>query len=325
MESISLLLQHGADPYEMSADRISPVGMAIAFESSSLLKLLDKDKKYSAELAKFEKELLPSKGTPFVGTWADLHEGFGSMSFTLYPDGTGDVGSDVGGMLCIWKQSGETAKLTLMQGQLIEGTKLVENESVEMKVDGDMLVMSMGGQDRQLKKFDTKTPSEQSVERRPLYLRVEKVCISPANDLYVQINGRFIKTSIAHLTSVQEPADAIAKKMFRWSEFQKGQIPQSIATNSIDVPFVDNHTDGYFQDKLAFDFTHDAEIKTGSDFTLFPYGSNNYYHGSDTDKFGDQVDGFALLSNKPFANEKNWLLFFFLKTKSYDLPRPSPW
>lgn len=212
-----------------------------------------------------------------------------------------------------------------MQGQLIEGTKLVENESVEMKVDGDTLVMTMGGQDRQLKKFDTKAPSEQLVARRPQYLRVEKACISPANDLFIQINGRFIKTSIAHLTSGQEPADDSAKKMFRWSEFQKGQIPQSIVTNSIDVPFVDNHTDGYFPDKLAFDFTHDAEPKAGSDFTLFPYGSNNYYHGSDTDKFGEQVDGFALLSKKPFAHGKDWLVLFVLKTKSYDLPRPSPW
>jgi len=201
MESISLLLQHGADPYAVSPDGISPVGMAIAFESASLLNILDKDKKYAAELAKFEQELLPSKGTPFVGTWADLHEGFGSMVITLYPDGTGNLGSDVGGMPCIWKQSGDTAKLTLMQGQLIEGTKLVEQATVEIKVNGDTLVMTMGGEDHQLKKFDTKAPSEQSVARRPQYLRVEKACVSSANDLFVQINGCFIKMSIAHLAS----------------------------------------------------------------------------------------------------------------------------
>ncbi len=325
MESISLLLQHGADPYQVSPDGLSPVGMAVAFESSSLLKLLDKDKKYAAELAKFEQELLPPKDTPFVGTWAHLQEGFGSMSITLYADGTGNVGADFGGMSCIWKQSGETAKLTLMYDQLVERTKPANKETVDIKIDGDTLAVIMGGQNLQLKKFDAKAPSEKSVARRPLYLRVEKACISPANDLFIQINGRFIKVSIAHLTSGQEPADDFAKKMFRWSEFQKGQIPLSILTNSMEVPFVDNHTDGYFPDKLAFDFTHDAELKAGSDFTFFPYGSNNYYHGPDTDQYGELVNGFALLSNKPFANDKNWLLLFVLKTKSYDLPSPSPW
>ncbi len=326
MESISLLLKHGSDPYEMSPDHISPVGVAIALKSSSLLKLLDKDKKYSAELSKIEQELPPSKGTPFAGTWADLHEGFGSMSITLYADGTGVFGSDVGGMPCVWKESGKSAKLIMLQGQLNEGTKLEEKQAVDIKTTGDDLVMVMGGEERQLKKFNTKAPSEQSIARRPYFIRVEKACVSPSKDFYIQINGRFTKTSIDRLTSAQDPADNYGKKMIRWSEFQKGQIPQTILTNSVEVPFVDKHTDGYFPNKLAFDFSHDAATKEGYDFTLFPYGgSSEYYHGPDTDKFGEHLDGFALLSKKPFANEKNWLVLYFLKTKSYDLSQPSPW
>ena len=141
MESISLLLKHGADPYELSPDHISPVGVAIAFKSSSLLKLLDKDKKYSVELSKIEQELRSPKDTAFSGTWADLHEGFGSASLTLYSDGTGVFGSDVGGMPCVLRNDGKTTKLILLQGQLIEGTKLDERQEVDIKTAGDDLVL----------------------------------------------------------------------------------------------------------------------------------------------------------------------------------------
>ena len=158
MESISLLLKHGADPYELSPDHISPVGVAIAFKSSSLLKLLDKDKKYSVELSKIEQELRSPKDTAFSGTWADLHEGFGSASLTLYSDGTGVFGSDVGGMPCVLRNDGKTTKLILLQGQLIEGTKLDERQEVDIKTAGDDLVLVMGGEDRRLKKFNTKAP-----------------------------------------------------------------------------------------------------------------------------------------------------------------------
>jgi hypothetical protein len=330
-DAISLLLKHGANPYQKSSEGFSATEMAIMLESSSLLKALDRDKKYLAESERIAHELQPSSSSAFVGIWADLQEGFGSTLITLYPDGTGIFGSDVGGIPCIWKKSGGTTRLIMLNGGP-NMWKPDEKQAVNLKVDGNNLVMMMDGEERRLKRFDAnsaKAAGESSVVRRPQFIHVEKVCVSPGNQLYIQINGQFTKISMDKLVAAAQKTatgtEVLKERMVRWSEFQKGRLPQNILTNSIEVPFVNKHTDAYFFDKLAFDFDHVAAIQEGYDFTLFPYGSNNYYHGPDTDKFGEEVDGFALLTKQPFPHGKNWLILYFLKSKSYDRPQPSRW
>jgi hypothetical protein len=334
MEAISLLLQYGLDPYKRTKQGFSPVDYAIAVKSASLLKALDRDKKCSSQLADIEHELHPGTYKKFVGIWADLHEGFGSIAFQFYADGTGIVGVDFGGVPCFIKSGadGKPTKLFLLEGQIGMAKEPDEKQAPEIKIDGGDLVVVMEGEERRLKPFDPKAPTEATTIQRPYYLRLEQEFLSPANELYIQINGRFTKIPIDRLTEVFEPSgdekkpqNEFANKMFRWSNFQKGQIPQDIVAKSTKVAYANKHTGGYFPDKLAYDFQNDASVKDGYEFTLFPYGSNDYYHGPDTDRYGELLDGFALLSKKPFSNGKNFLVFYILKTKSYDHPRPAPW
>ena len=334
-EAISLLLKHGFDPYERSPEGISSAGLAIMLKSSSLLKALDQEKKYSTELASIEQELHPAKNSPFAGTWVDLvdlHEGFGSASITIYPDGTAILGSGVGGMPCIVKESDKTAKLILLEGSPHGELRPNEKQAIDIKIDGNELVLAMGGEGRRMKKFNTKEPREQLVARRPYHVHIEKLCISSSDDLYIQINGHFIKIPIAELISGAQETPygltVIEKNMVRWEEFQKGEIPKNILSTSTEVPFVNKHADPRYSvgwGKVGFDHEHLASTSDGNDFTLFPSSTTEFYHGPNTGQFGEHVDCFVLLSKKPFAHGKDWLMFFFLKSKTSDVPRPSPW
>ena len=175
----------------------SATEMAIMLESSSLLKALDRDKKYLAESERIAHELQPSSKfclCRHMGGFAV--KGFGSTLITLYPDGTGIFGSDVGGIPCIWKKSGGTTRLIMLNGGP-NMWKPDEKQAVNLKVDGNNLVMMMDGEERRLKRFDAnsaKAAGESSVVWRPQFIHVEKVCVSPGNQLYIQINGQFTKS-----------------------------------------------------------------------------------------------------------------------------------
>jgi hypothetical protein len=333
-DAISLLLKHRADPYEKGPTGFSPVELAIMLKSSSLLEALDRDKKYRTELDDIRKEINLQNGASFAGTWADLHEGFGSASITIYSDGTGVFGSDIGGIPCILIQTNQGTKLVLLEGNpnSLSGLKPDEAHATDIKVDGDDFVLGMNGSERRMKKFNPEESNEQFLARRPYFVRIEKICISPSDDLYVQINGRFIKIPIAQLVSgAQETSyglEVVEKNMIRWADFQKGQIPQNILTNSTEVPFVDKHADPRYSigwQKVGFDHEHLASTEEGHDFTLFPSSTTEYYHGPNTGRYGEHVDCFVLLSKKPFSQGKDWLMFFFLKSKSNDSPQQSPW
>lgn len=331
LEAIRLLLKHGEDPYE-KIKRGSPIDLAIMLESADLLQALDRDKKYSADLVRIENDLHPLKKTPFVGTWADLHEGFGSASITLYPDGTGVFGSDIGGMPCVIKNSGGTNKLMLLEMHQTGAPKLDERNAAEIKVENNELVTTMNGKERRLAKFNPDEPRENSIARRPYHVRIEKICLTPTDDLYLQINSRSLKISISQLIAGAQATnygfEVVETNLLHWDQFVKGTIPESVLANTTQIPFVDKHADPRYSigwDKLGFDHEHLASTKEGFDFTLFPSSTSEYYHGSNTGPYGEHVDCYVLLSKKSFSHGKNWLMFFLMKSKSNDVPRQSPW
>jgi hypothetical protein len=331
LEAIRLLIEHGENPYE-KVKRGSPIDLAIMLESADLLRTLDRDKKYSADLIRIENDLHPSKKLLLAGTWADLHEGFGSVSITLYPDGTGVFGSDIGGMPCVVKNSGGTNRLILLEMNQTGAPRLDERNAFDIKLENNELVMMMNGKNRRLAKFNLDEPRENSIVRRPYHVRIEKIYLTPTDDLYIQINGRLLKVPISQLVAGAQATrygfEVVETNLLRWNQFQKGTIPESVLANATHIPFVDKHADPGYSigwDKLGFDHEHLASTKEGFDFTLFPSSTTKYYHGPNTGPNGEHVDCYVLLSKKTFNHGRNWLMFFLLKSKSNDVPRQSPW
>lgn len=285
---ISLLIKHGANPYEKSNAEFSPVEYAIAIKSAGLLKALDRDKKYSDDLARINNELTPPPHSPFAGTWADLHEGFGSISITLNPDGTGSFGSDIGGMPAIWKLNGNTARFILLEGGSLETMRPNEKQAIDLKIAGKDLVMTMGGHERHLKSYDTAAPNEKLLTRRPYNIQVEKAHLAKANDLYLQINGRLLKFSIAKLIAQsQEDADEGSEpnknNIVFWDNFKKGSIPNSFYNQSFEVACTNKGVRTQYHaesecTKVMFESGQLAIVPAGFNFALFPLDSLSYYH-----------------------------------------------
>lgn len=330
---IALLLEHGADPYlkPVGYPSYSPAGMAIRLRSADLLSLVDIQNKYTEKTAQLTAQK-PPQNLPFPGTWAYRPQGggFGTVGMTLYGDGTGLLGTDVGPMALIWEYNKNAQMITI---RILDEYGNISTKFVfEAKIDSDgrtlvlstdcsdsrALALSAGNNGQQTKRLSRvdleKEKAEQEHPRHPYYARVQRACISPDGMFYLQINGRHTRVPIQQLVE-GAPTDtnrlyAVKENSLLWSSFKEGAIPDSILQRSKEVPFVNRRaTAGYPTNNGNVGFDHYVLALTlpGYDYTLFPADSPESINSS-----------FTLLARTQFSHGKDWLMIFFVRSKEYN-------
>jgi hypothetical protein len=324
---ITLLLEHGADPYLKPAGypSYSPAAMAFGLRSADLLSLVDTQNKYSEKTAQLTAQK-PPQNLPFPGTWAYRPQGggFGTVGMTLYGDGTGLLGTDIGAMALIWEYN--------KNAQMIKIRTLDENGNIsakfafEAKIDSDgrtlvlsadssdsrALALSAGNNGQQVKRLSRvdleKEKAEQEHPQHPYYVRIQKACISPDGMFYLQINGRYGKIPVQQIVNGMPKESnkfyAVKENSISWSSFAPGAIPEAIMKKSKEVPFVDRYATAQYSknwDKVGFDHNTVAATVPGYDYTLFPSDSGN--------------SSFTLLARTPFSHGMDWVMIFFIRSK----------
>ncbi|HOO20269.1 MAG TPA: hypothetical protein PL011_02655 [Kiritimatiellia bacterium] len=321
LELIGTMIGHGADPYARE-DGITPVELAMQWRSADLLRVLDVRGLHAERLAELEREHRPADGKDFLGSWR-YHPpggGFGEMVFTFYPDGTGLFAGGVGGAMGVWKADGDAATIVPMD----EKGRLAEEQSMVVRRTAEGLELPSGprGTSGPIRIARKITEADLGSDwRYPPFVRVEKVVLTGEGDLLVQINRRHVSVPLRQLVrAAQEtpygrtPVDG---NLLRWDDFIPGAIP-AVPPGSIELPFVDRHTSpGYSVkwDKLGFDHSTMAVLKEGHSFTVFPSETSERYYGPGFERFGESVRGYAILADRPFEHGKDWVLFYFLRSK----------
>ena len=157
--------------------------------------------------------------------------------------------------------------------------------------------------------------------RYPPFVRVERVVLTGEGNLLVQINRRHVSVPLRQLVRAAQESPygrtPVDGNLLRWDEFIPGAIP-AVPPGSIDLPYVDRHTSpGYSVkwDKLGFDHSTMAVLKEGHSFTVFPSETSERYYGPGCERFGESVRGYAILADRPFEHGKDWVLFYFLRSK----------
>jgi len=321
LDLIGDMIGHGADPYARE-DGITPVELAMQWRSADLLRVLDVRGLHAERLAELERDLRPADGTEFLGSWK-YHPpggGFGEMVFTFYPDGTGLFAGGVGAAMGVWKAGGDAATIVPMD----EKGQLAEEQSMVVKLTAEGLEVpsapgGSGGPVRIARKI-TKADLE-SDWRYPPFVRMEKVVLTGGGDLLIQINRRHLSVPLERLVRAAQESPygrtPVDGNLLRWEEFIPGAIP-AVPPGSIDLPYVDRHTSpGYSVkwDKLGFDHSTMAVLKEGHSFTVFPSETSERYYGPGCERFGESVRGYAILADRPFEHGKDWVLFYFLRSK----------
>lgn len=318
-EIISKLLNHGADPYARVVDRYSTAQWAIKLKSANLLRALDRDRKFQNELKELEKEFPDAPQSPFLGLWVYQKEGFGSFSLTIYSDGTGVYGGDIGAMPCVWRGSTAGIKLSMLS----PNDHPVSTDVLELTIAGEKLVVQGVGQREATELVKIKNPSQvRGSARRPHFFRIEGVRIVNGTNLVMQVNGHMgsisLETLIRGAKATGYGFEVVEDNLVRWADFKKGEIPASMSVDAMEAPFVNQYANPMYSrnwDKLYFNHETKAITKMGFEYTLFPSTTTEYYHGPDSGPYGENVQSFVLLAKKPFSHGKDWLMVFLLKTK----------
>ena len=322
IELIELLIKNGADPYSPAINS-SLIHQALRMKSSDLLKALDIEARYSAEIAQVEKEFRPKGTSALLGTWkySPSGGGFGTVVLRFHPDGTVQYGGDIGGVSGIWRETEESAEIFVpdMKGD-------VDPEPVMRLIrtsEGLRLVDPSGEDSESKSKVLRKLATEdmESQKRYPLLVRLEKMYLTAEGNLLIQVSRRHIVLPLSRLVEVAREAkhvkDSVEGSLLRWEDFIDEPIRDPGPT-AIEIPFEDRYASPDFarkRDTLCFDHNLLATLNEGRAYTVFPSTTTERYHGPDSGPYGEALLGYAILSKEPFSHGKDWLLFFFKRSK----------
>lgn len=321
IDLIGILIANGADPY-LPARGISPVQQAIRIKSADLTKVLDVEGRYDEDLARLEKNYRPKGGSQLIGTWkySPPGGGFGFIVLTFYPDGTAFFGADIGGVFGIWKEEGKSVELV----PLNEKGEMDQQQTLTLERTGAGLAVSSASdsgtsESRIVKKIE---PSEEISEwRYPPFIRVEKVFLTADQNLMVQINRRHISIPLSQLVEASQETrygmEPVEGNLLRWDDFIDAPL-DSQEGSATAVPYNDRMASPMYSKKwqnLGFNHSTLASVDEGQSYTLFRSTTTKRYHGPDTGRYGEALQGYALLADKPFPHGKDWLMFFFMKSK----------
>ncbi|HMP75382.1 MAG TPA: hypothetical protein PKE12_03700 [Kiritimatiellia bacterium] len=321
LELIRLMISRGADPYVRERG-ISLVEQAIRIKSADLLKVLDKDNTHSDVLLQFDRDYRPKNGKQFLGTWkySPPGGGFGTLVVSFYPDGTALVAGDVGGVACVWKDNDQSVTITPLSPEGVPD----ETQRFEARHTDDGIILTSA---RELEKNESwlakKITSEdvQSDWRYPPFVRVERILLTTDSNLVIQVNRRHISVPLFRLIAAAQETrygrSPVDGNLLKWDEFILGPI-ETPPVDATEVPYVDKHASAGYSvkwDKLGFDHKTTATLKDGNAFTVFPSETTERYHNAETGPYGESVLGYAILADKPFSHGKDWLMFFFMKSK----------
>lgn len=305
---IRYLMNQGADPYLQWQNGMPLIEQAVLTKSTELLRLLDRDRKYSHIIKKIESEFPPPNKPTIEGSWCYLKEGFGSMLITFYEDATCICYTDVGGMHGVWKISDDTIQILFINS---EG-KIDTKHPMLLKVRGTPgyleYIQKDQGKPLRLGKFEkTERLSEM---RYPPFIRIQKTYITSTN-VILQINNRYVTLLIDNLLKAQKEIRGAPcqDNIISWDECVPGDIPTSLLKNAIEVPYVKKYASPGYGDwkTVKHDFNTLANVREEYSHTLFPSSSERFHN--------ENVEGYVLLSNTNFADGKNWLMFYFLRSK----------
>ena len=315
------LLDEGANP--AATGRESAISVARQLKSADLLALLDRKHEFTAEITQLREEHAPTPADAgLAGVWARPKDGFGSVVFVLYPDGTGQIALDIGSFPVLWNADAQGVQVA----DLVPSASAAKAR-FQLLRDGDALVLKpeKGGEPLKLlcegAAYQPAPPP--SARSRPGRLRLQAAAIDGDGNLWLGINGRHAKVELTHLIAGAKASnygrDANVDNILDWENFGPGPVPREVLLKALKIPIDQRSADpGYSTHWTELFITHGepAVLKPGSDYTLFHGHSIPVHLNPDPKAAPEYPYAFALLSKEPFSHGKRWILFFLRKGKA---------
>jgi hypothetical protein len=321
---VDLLLAAGADPYHGEKPK-RVVDDVARIRSYSLLKKLDPKGEYG-ELMKALEASMPPADSKFPGYWSYSPSGggLGSIAVALQPDGTGMMGTDSQTSLVVWKQLSETMisvePTPTSPARVLSAGPAAAAVGLKLELTPDGTLGPADDKETLRLRRVVESPSPKPDRRFPLFVRLEKAWVTPEEDLIIQVNGMCGLASISRLVEGAElthhhdkPTDP---NVLRWETFRRPQeFP--LPAGSIEIAIseqAESPVHSYRWERFAYEPDRPAQLEPGESHRIFPLITQESFRPDGRAEYADFVSGWALKRKAKFRHDRDWVVFFVLKS-----------
>jgi hypothetical protein len=323
MTAIDWLLDQGIDP-ALPKNR-SSLTVARQLKSADLLAKLDRSGRHAEEISALRKQYGPASddAANIAGVWAHRKDGFGSIVFVFYPDGTGTLSGDIGSFPILWSADALHIKVADLTPVTVG-----QPGSFELYRQKDSLVLKTGKSNeltRLVRENDAYAPRTLPQPRhRPERIRLQTAVLDSSGELWIGLNGRHMHVPLAQLIAAAAKTnygfDPVPGNILDWENFSAGHVPEAVLKQAYEMPLDPRSADPRFAPQwkeLYITHGQPAVLSGDSDYTLFRGQTTLPIHLDPSPKANPEyLLTFALLSRQPLSHGKRWVLIFLRRGRA---------